>query len=337
MKRAFVTGSAGFIGFHVVQKLLENGYVVIGFDNLSDYYDIELKKRRIEVLERNEMFEQKYGSIEVPGELLKVFEKNNFDLVVHLAAQAGVRYSIENPRSYFDTNLKGSFELLEAVRHFPPSHVMVASTSSVYGACEELPYTETSNADYQMSFYAATKKAVENLTHSYSHIYSIPFTMFRFFTVYGPWGRPDMAIYKFTRNIFDEVPIDVYNNGDQKRDFTYIDDIVEAIYRLSHCIPKTCDFREDGDTISPVAPWRVVNIGNAAPVELMEFIRQIEIQTGLNAKLNFLPMQVGDVKETASNTDLLYRLTGFRPNTELGEGIGKFVSWYRNFNGNELG
>ncbi|WP_084582924.1 NAD-dependent epimerase/dehydratase family protein [Sphingomonas azotifigens] len=332
MRTALVTGSAGFIGSFVCARLLAEGYRVVGLDAMTDYYDVALKERRLENLSRSNHFRSIKGYVETPGLLAALFEEEAPEVVIHLAAQAGVRYSIENPRSYLDSNIVGTFELLEAARAHPPQHLLLASTSSAFGANTEMPYRETDKADHQMSFYAATKKATENMAHSYAHLFDLPITMFRFFTVYGPWGRPDMALFKFTKAILEGRPIDVYNHGDMKRDFTYVEDLVEAIYLLiavPPVRPATADAIPAGDSLSPVAPWRIVNIGNSDAVQLTEFIAAIEEATGKPAQRNLLPMQAGDVPATWADAELLRTLTGYKPQTGVREGVAKFVEWYR--------
>ncbi len=326
-----VTGSSGFIGFHLCQHLLQQGFRVIGIDNLSDYYDVSLKQRRQAMLLQHAGFQVVNESIETPGVMLQLFADHQPDYVVHLAAQAGVRYSIENPRSYLESNLIGTFEILEAARAHPPKHMLLASTSSAFGANTEMPYQETQKADHQMSFYAATKKSTENMAHSYAHLFDLPVTMFRFFTVYGPWGRPDMALFKFTKAMLADEPIDIYNHGDMKRDFTYVTDLVAAIRLLFDAVPeRPADGQvPDGDSLSPVAPHRVVNIGNSKSVQLTDFIAAIEAATGLTAKRNLMPMQPGDVPATWADADLLQSLTGYCPKTEVSEGVQAFVDWYR--------
>ncbi len=332
MRTALVTGSAGFIGYHLSQRLLNDGFRVIGLDRLSDYYDVSLKQRRQSMLQEHAAFSAANDSVERPGLLSELFTAKP-DIVVHLAAQAGVRHSITDPRSYLNSNIAGTFELLEAARAVPPAHMLLASTSSAYGANTSMPYRETDRADFQMSFYAATKKATENMAHSYAHLYGLPVTMFRFFTVYGPWGRPDMALFKFTRAILADQPIDVYNHGRMQRDFTYIDDLVEAVRRLIDAIPQRPDTPEAAlrDGVSPVAPWRVVNIGNSAPVELEEMIAAVEAAIGRPAIRNLMPMQPGDVPATWADTSLLQRLTGFVPGTDIRHGVAQFVNWYRGY------
>ena len=333
MRTALVTGASGFIGFHLVRRLLDDGFRVVGIDNLSDYYDVRLKQRRQAQLLQNPHYRVINENIETPGLMLDLFDKERFDVVVHLAAQAGVRYSIENPRSYLESNIVGTFEILEAARAFPPEHMLLASTSSAYGANTQMPYCETDRADHQMSFYAATKKATEGMAHSYAHLFGLPITMFRFFTVYGPWGRPDMALFKFTKAIFEGRPIDVYNHGDMRRDFTYVTDLVNGIRLLIDAVPQTPENGQvdEGDSLSPVAPWRVVNIGNSDAVQLTDFIAAIERATGRSAERNLLPMQPGDVPATWADSSLLQKLTGYKPQTSVEEGVRQFVDWYCEF------
>lgn len=332
LQTVLVTGSAGFIGYHLSKLLLAQGYRVVGLDAMSDYYDVSLKETRHDRLKHPE-FLPVIGKVETPGLVMQLFEAHRPDYVVHLAAQAGVRYSIENPRSYLESNINGTFEILEAARAHPPKHMLLASTSSAFGANTQMPYQETQRADHQMSFYAATKKATENMAHSYAHLFDLPVTMFRFFTVYGPWGRPDMALFKFTKAILEGEPIDVYNHGDMKRDFTYVEDLVEGIRLLLDAIPERPENGEvpEGDSLSPVAPHRVVNIGNNDAVQLTDFIEAIEAATGLKADRNLMPMQPGDVPATWADAGLLKALTGYQPKTDVREGVARFVEWYREF------
>ncbi|MCV2882224.1 NAD-dependent epimerase/dehydratase family protein [Actibacterium sp. XHP0104] len=333
MRTALVTGSAGFIGYFLCKRLLDDGFRVIGLDAMTDYYEVALKERRQQMLLQSPQFCAVNDRVETPGLLMDLFATEQPDVVIHLAAQAGVRYSIENPRSYLESNIIGTFELLEAARAYPPQHMLLASTSSAYGANDQMPYAETDRADHQMSFYAATKKSTENMAHSYAHLFDLPITMFRFFTVYGPWGRPDMALFKFTKAILNGQPIDVYNHGDMRRDFTYIDDLVQGIRLLIDTVPERPEGGEvpPGDSLSPVAPWRVVNIGNAQPVQLTDFIAAIEAATGLPAQRNLMPMQPGDVPATWADTALLERLTGYAPQTPVPQGVARFVEWYRDY------
>ncbi|MFC6636715.1 NAD-dependent epimerase/dehydratase family protein [Sulfitobacter sp. JBTF-M27] len=330
MKTALVTGSSGFVGYFTTQALLDAGWGVVGIDSMSDYYDVSLKKRRQDMLLAHPQFMVVNEKIETPGTLLTLFEQHRPDIVIHLAAQAGVRHSIQMPRAYVEANLIGTFELLEAARAFPPKHMLLASSSSVYGANTKLPYAETDKVDTQMSFYAATKKATENLAHSYAHLYNLPTTMYRFFTVYGPWGRPDMAHFKFTRAILSGEPIDIYNHGNMQRDFTYIDDLVAAILALVDVVPNP-EHPVPGDSLSPVAPFRVVNIGNDSPVKLLDFIAAIEKACGREAIKTYHPMQPGDVPATWADASLLQELIGQRTVTPVAEGIQRFVDWYRDY------
>ena len=334
-KIAFVTGAAGFIGYHISKRLLDEGWRVVGFDCMSDYYEVSLKERREAFLLQNASYRSIHDKVETPNIVMGVFEEERPDVIIHLAAQAGVRYSIENPRAYLESNINGTFELLEAARAFPPDHMLLASTSSAYGANEEMPYKETQKADHQMSFYAATKKSTENMAHSYAHLFDLPVTMFRFFTVYGPWGRPDMALFKFTKSILLGEKIDVYNFGEMHRDFTYIDDLVEGIRLLIDTVPNKYETKNSSyiknDNRSPVAPFRVVNIGNSNPVKLLDFIEAIENALGIKSKMNLLPMQAGDVAKTWSDTELLEKLTGYTPETEILDGVKKFVQWYKSY------
>lgn len=331
MKRALITGSSGFIGSFVCNDLLDKGWQVIGIDSMNDYYDVALKRARLARLTARHGFTHVEEKIESPGILLDLFAAHRPDVVIHLAAQAGVRFSIENPRAYFEANLGGTFEVLEAARAYPPQHMLLASTSSAYGANSDMPYRETARADHQMSFYAATKKSTENMAHSYAHIYGLPITMFRFFTVYGPWGRPDMAPFKFTKAVLNGDPIDVYNNGDMKRDFTYVTDLTHALNLLIDVAPDTSAPKLDGDSLSPVAPFRVLNIGNSNTVPLLDFIRAIEGATGKSAQQNLMPMQQGDVPATWADASLLFKLTGYVPKTDIRTGVSAFVAWYRDF------
>jgi len=329
--RYLVTGSAGFIGFHLARRLLDQGHFVVGFDAMNRYYDVRLKHARHAILERFSGFRACVGRLEDAQALRQAAEAAEPEIIIHLAAQAGVRYSITNPGAYADSNLVGSFNVLELAREIAPKHLLLASTSSAYGACNTMPFRETDKADHQLSLYAATKKAMEALSHSYAHLFSIPTTCFRFFTVYGPWGRPDMALFKFVDAIEKGRPIDVYGMGQMKRDFTYVSDLVEAIDRLVECAPVQGNpMSGDGvlDTLSPVAPWRLVNIGGGEPVGLLPFIEAIERALKKRAICNMLPMQPGDMIETHADHRLLEALTGFRPSTGLEEGVTAFVEWY---------
>jgi len=332
MQKIFITGTAGFIGFHLAQNLLDRGHDVIGFDGITDYYDVSLKQRRHQILKESPRFTAIEGMLEDFDLLEQVFKSNKPDVIVHLAAQAGVRYSIDHPRSYVDSNLIGSFNIMEMAKQFQVAHLLMASTSSVYGANTDMPFDENQPTKHQMSFYAATKKANEAMAHSYAHIHGIPTTMFRFFTVYGPWGRPDMALFKFTRAMLAGEPIDVYNHGKMQRDFTFVTDLVEGIARLINAVPPSPEARQEpieGDSLSPVAPWRAVNIGNGDTVELMDYIKALEAALGIEAKKNMMEMQQGDVPATLASNDLLKALTGFTPSTPVKDGVAAFVQWYK--------
>ena len=334
MKKILVTGSAGFIGFHLSNLLLSEGFRVVGFDGMTDYYDVRIKERRHQMLLQNEHFSCTIGRLEDYDNLKKLCDSEQPDVIVHLAAQAGVRYSLENPRAYIDTNITGTFNIMECARELEVDHLLMASTSSVYGANEEMPFVETERTDTPLTIYAATKKANESMGHSYAHLWNLPTTMFRFFTVYGPWGRPDMALFKFTKGILEDTPIDIYNHGDMYRDFTYVEDLVRGIRLLIDAVPERPDNREDvpeGDSLSPVAPYRVVNIGNSDKVRLMDFIEAIEAEVGKPAIRNFMDMQTGDVPATWANAELLQTLTGYKPETNVREGIKRFVAWYREY------
>ncbi|MBV0891059.1 GDP-mannose 4,6-dehydratase [Paracoccus sp. Z118] len=330
MRTALVTGAAGFIGFHLSRLLLDEGWRVVGLDSHNDYYDPALKAAREARLAASPAYRAVRGKVETPGLLTDILAAERPEAVVHLAAQAGVRHSIENPRAYVAANLLGTFELLEAARAHPPAHLLLASTSSVYGANTKMPYRETDKADTQMSFYAATKKSTEALAHSHAHLFGLPVTMFRFFTVYGPWGRPDMAPSLFTSAILDGRPIKVFNHGDMKRDFTFVADLVRAI-RLLVDVPPGDVPAGAFDSLSPVAPFRVVNIGNGAPVRLLDFIAAIEAATGRRAERQLLPIQPGDVPATWADTTLLRGLTGYAPATDIAEGVRLYVEWFRDY------
>lgn len=333
MKNAVVTGSSGFIGSFVSQRLLNEGWTVSGIDDLNNYYEPKLKiDRQNRLLEHNNfsVINDKIESIDLLNDL---FSDKRPSLVIHLAAQAGVRFSLNNPESYLESNLKGSFAVLEAARNYKPKHLMIASSSSVYGANPTLPLKENDKTDNQISFYAATKKAIENMAHSYSHIHDIPITIMRLFSVYGPWNRPDMALFKFTESILKGKTIDVYNHGNMQRDFIYIEDLIEAIYILTSCIPS---IQRDGlvnsfDSISPVAPFRIVNIGNSKAIKICDYIEEIEKVLKVKAKKNLIPIQDGDVENTCADIKLLENLTGYRPSTPISVGISKFIRWYKNY------
>jgi UDP-glucuronate 4-epimerase len=334
MRRAFITGTSGFIGFHLARLMLDQGWQVHGLDGMTSYYDIALKRARLALLQQNPGFTQTEAMLEDAKAVMQAAQEARPDVIVHLAAQAGVRYSLEAPRAYIDSNLTGTFNVMEAARELKVGHLLMASTSSVYGANEEMPFRETDKADHPLTIYAATKKANEAMGHAYAHLHDLPVTMFRFFTVYGPWGRPDMAPFKFTKAILAGEPIDIYNNGEMWRDFTYVTDLVQGILGLIDAVPLRPATRAEiaeGDSLSPAAPFRVVNIGNGQKVRLMDFIEAIETATGRTAIRNFLPMQQGDVPATWADASLLNRLTGGCPATDVRDGMRAFVEWYRGF------
>lgn len=336
MKRIFITGTAGFIGFHLAQTLLREGNIVHGFDGMTDYYDVSLKQRRHAMLHQQQQFSATEAMLEDEDALNAAVDAFEPDVIIHLAAQAGVRYSLENPRTYINANIIGTFNVMECARRHKVQHLLMASTSSVYGVNEEMPFTEVEKADTQLTIYAATKKANEAMAHSYAHLWEIPTTMFRFFTVYGPWGRPDMALFKFTDAILEGRPIDIYNHGDMYRDFTYIEDLVRGICLLIDAVPERPDTPDEiapGDSLSPVAPFRVVNIGNSQKIRLMDFIEAIEAEIGKPAIRNYMDMQPGDVPATWADASLLQSLTGYRPQTRFQEGVAKFVDWFREYYG----
>lgn len=328
--RILVTGSAGFIGFHLSRLLLSEGHEIIGLDGMTPYYDVRLKYDRHEILKKDKGFSEAVQMLEDNAALTALCDDRRPEMIVHLAAQAGVRYSLENPRSYVDTNIVGTFNVMEAARRGRIAHLMIASTSSIYGANATMPFTEIDRADTPLTIYAATKKATELMSHSYSHLWKIPTTVFRFFTVYGPYGRPDMALFKFVKAIEAGEAIDVYNNGDMQRDFTFVGDLVQSISRLARAVPVE-GRPVEGDSLSPVAPWRVVNIGAGAPVRLLDFIAEIETCLGREARRNNLPMQPGDVPATWADASLLHALTGYRPDTSVAEGVRAFCEWYRGY------
>jgi len=328
-----VTGAAGFIGFHVTQRLLAAGHQIVGIDNLNDYYDVGLKQSRLDLIAQHPSFRFIKMELADRAAIASLFEQHAFQRVIHLGAQAGVRYSIDNPHAYADANLIGHLNILEGCRHHKIEHLLYASSSSVYGLNRKMPFSTDDSVDHPVSLYAATKKANELMSHTYSHLYNLPTTGLRFFTVYGPWGRPDMALFKFTRAMIAGDAIDVYNRGEMKRDFTYIDDIAEAIVRLQDVIPQRDESWtvETGSPATSSAPYRVYNIGNSQPTSLIKYIEAIEKALGVTAKKNLLPMQPGDVLETSADTEALYQAIGFKPQTSVEEGVARFVSWYREF------
>lgn len=332
--RYLVTGTAGFIGFHVARRLLALGHSVAGIDGFTPYYDVALKRRRHRMLEAESGFTAWEFMLEEAGRLGEVFETVRPDVVIHLAAQAGVRYSLENPRAYIDSNVVGTFNVVEACRARPVQHLLLASTSSAYGGNESMPFRETDKAALPLTLYAASKIGTEVMAHAYAHLWEIPTTVFRFFTVYGPWGRPDMALFKFTQNILADKPIEIFNHGRSTRDFTYIDDLVESITLLARTSPPLVGARGETspvDTLSPVAPHRVVNIGGGQPVDLISFVEEIERALGRQARKVYLPLPMGDVAATMASTELLKTLIGFVPTTPIAVGIPAFVDWYRDY------
>ncbi|MEQ9285704.1 MAG: NAD-dependent epimerase [Cyclobacteriaceae bacterium] len=328
-----VTGAAGFIGFHLSKKLCSLGYQVTGIDSLNDYYDVQLKKDRLSILEKTENFNFHKLDLNESDKLEKIFDPARFDTVINLAAQAGVRYSLENPKAYLDSNVNGFVNLIENCRHYNSGHLIFASSSSVYGANTSMPFSVHDNVDHPISLYAATKKSNELIAHTYSALFKLPTTGLRFFTAYGPYGRPDMALFLFTKAILEDRPIDVFNNGKMLRDFTYVEDIVEGIVRLIKSPAKpNADWSGDNpDPASSFAPYKIYNIGNNNPVELAHFIETIENCLGKKAIKNYLPIQKGDVPRTYANVDDLMKDVGYKPNTTLEYGIGQFVDWYRKY------
>lgn len=329
--KVFLTGVAGFIGYHVATRLLVEGHQVAGYDGLTAYYDVGLKRARLAELMKDRKFNFTTGMLEDQEDLQSAVVNAKADVVVHLAAQAGVRYALEAPEAYTQSNVIGTFNLLEALRTTPPQHFLFASTSSVYGGNTQMPFTETDRTDFPVSLYAATKKAGEALCHSYSHLFDIPTTAFRFFTVYGPWGRPDMALFKFVRAITANEPIEVYGAGKMRRDFTYIDDLVDAVIALIAKVPSKDAAVAKGDSLSPVAPYRTVNIAGGSPAGLSEFIEAIETAMGREARKVLLGMQPGDVVDTYADPTLLDSLVGRTPSTSLQEGVSRFVAWYQDY------
>ena len=327
--KVFVTGSSGFIGFHLSKKLLEKGHSVKGFDSMNKYYDVKIKKARLKILKKYKKFSFTKNKLENKKILTDSILRFKPTIIIHLAAQAGVRYSIENPKAYMDSNITGTYNIIELAKKINIKHLLIASSSSVYGANKKLPFTEIDKTETQLSIYAATKKSTESIAHSYSNIWRVPITMLRFFTVYGPWGRPDMALFKFTKGIINKKKIDIYNNGKMYRDFTFIDDIVNGITALINKAPNLNQLGKiRNDSLSPVAPFRVLNIGNTKKVFLLDFINELEKQLGKKAIRNYMKMQKGDVKITVSNTSLLRKITNYNPKTNYKTGIKKFLEWY---------
>jgi UDP-glucuronate 4-epimerase len=337
--RVLVTGSAGFIGYHLSRLLIDEGFEVLGYDAMSDYYDVGLKRRRHAMLLQSPRFRAVEGRLEDRAAFDAAVDPFAPEVIVHLAGQAGVRYSIEQPLTYLESNVVGTLSVMEAARRHGVAHLLMASTSSVYGAIAEMPFAETQKADTQLTIYAATKKATESMGHAWAHLWGVPITMFRFFTVYGPWGRPDMALFKFVEATLEGRPIDVYNGGEMWRDFTYVDDLVRGIRLLMDVAPPAPDAREpagsvpEGDSLSPAAPFRIVNIGNGESVRLSDFVDAVEAALGVPAVRNLLPMQPGDLPATWADASLLRRLTGYAPRTDVRDGVRAFVDWYRDWKG----
>ena len=330
--KIYITGSSGFIGFHTAKRLLNKGIKVHGFDSMNTYYDIKLKKNRLNILKKYKNFSFTKGLLENEKVLSNSISKFKPSIIIHLAAQAGVRFSLENPKNYLNSNIVGTFNILKNANKINIKHLIIGSSSSVYGANKKIPFQEIDKADHQVSFYAATKKSTESLAHSYSSLWKIPVTMLRFFTVYGPWGRPDMAYFKFTKKILEGKRIDIFNKGEMYRDYTYIDDIVTGVCKLINKAPslnKKIKFRND--SLSPVAPYRILNIGNTKKILLLDFIKSLEKELKVKAKKRYLPMQKGDVYSTLSNSHLLRKITGYNPKTSYKTGIKKFVNWYLDY------
>ena len=330
--KIYITGSSGFIGFHTAKRLLNKGIRVHGFDSMNTYYDLKLKKNRLNILKKYKNFSFTKGLLENEKILSNSISKFKPSIIIHLAAQAGVRFSLENPKNYLNSNIVGTFNILKNANKINIKHLIIGSSSSVYGANKKIPFQEIDKADHQVSFYAATKKSTESLAHSYSSLWKIPVTMLRFFTVYGPWGRPDMAYFKFTKKILEGKRIDIFNKGKMYRDYTYIDDIVTGVCKLINKAPslnKKIKFKND--SLSPVAPYRILNIGNTKKILLLDFIKSLEKELKVKAKKRYLPMQKGDVYSTLSNSHLLKKITGYNPKTSYKTGIKKFVDWYLDY------
>ena len=333
--KIYITGAAGFIGFHASKKFLDKGFSVHGFDSVNDYYDVRLKKSRLNILKKYKKFSFTKGLLENQKLLNRSVIKFRPSVIIHLAAQAGVRYSINNPDVYLNSNIVGTFNVIKIAKKIGVKHLLIGSSSSVYGANKKIPFKEIDKTDHQVSFYAATKKSTESLAHSYSSLWKLPITMLRFFTVYGPLGRPDMAYFKFTKNILEGKKIDIYNKGKMYRDYTYVEDIVDGIYKLINKTPSL-NLKKNfkNDSLSPVAPFRILNIGNTKKILLLDFINTLEKELNIKIKKNYMPMQKGDVHSTLSDSSLLKRITGYNPKTNYKIGIKKFVNWYLNYYSN---
>jgi len=329
--KIFITGSSGFIGFHTAKKFLDKGIKVHGYDSMNDYYDVRLKKDRLNILKQYKNFYFTKGLLENKRLLNQSVLKFKPTIIIHLAAQAGVRYSIDNPDIYLNSNIIGTFNVIKIANKIKVKHLIIGSSSSVYGANKKIPFKEIDRTDHQVSFYAATKKSTESLAHSYSSLWKLPITMLRFFTVYGPWGRPDMAYFKFTKNILSGKKIDIYNKGKMYRDYTYIDDIVDGIYKLLNKIPSLNKKKLKNDSLSPVAPFRILNIGNTKKIYLLDFINTLEKELNIKVKKNYMPMQKGDVHSTLSDSSLLKKITKYNPGTNYKLGVKKFIKWYLDY------
>lgn len=331
--KILITGAAGFIGFYLCKRLLNEDHNVFGIDNLNDHYDVNLKKSRLALLKKSDRFNFIFGDLADRIKIKSVFENEKFDYVVNLAAQAGVRYSIENPAAYIDSNLVGFGNILEGCRHSGVKHLVYASSSSVYGLNTHMPFSVQHNVDHPISLYAASKKANELMAHTYSYLYNLPTTGLRFFTVYGPWGRPDMALFLFTQAILENKPINIFNNGEMQRDFTYVDDIIEGVFRVMNDVPQADPdwSSKNPNPSSSCTPYRLYNIGNNQPVSLMDFVDEIEKAIGKKAKKNFMPLQAGDVPATYADVNSLIKDTGFKPATTIEIGIGNFIKWYKDY------
>ena len=332
--KIYITGASGFIGFHTAKRLLNKGMRVHGFDSMNNYYDVGLKKSRLKILKNYKNFSFVKGNLENQKILNKSITRFKPSIIIHLAAQAGVRYSIQNPKVYLNSNIIGTYNVIEVAKKLKVKHLIIGSSSSVYGSNKKFPFQEIDKTDNQVSLYAATKKSTENLAHSYSSLWKLPVTVLRFFTVYGPWGRPDMAYFKFTKNIINGKKIDIYNKGKMYRDYTYIDDIVDGVFKLTNKAPKISHSKKyKNDSLSNVAPFRVLNIGNTKKILLLDFINTLEKKLKKRAIKKFMPMQKGDVFSTLSDTSLLKRITGYNPKTKYQDGIQKFLNWYLNYYG----